>query len=787
MNILTNLGKPRVLIFTQDFRLAQALETTFAMSGFPVRSEREYTSLDGTALAGHDIYIICRKDAPDDKDQEFAFFANSILRQKINLKQNFISITPVKEGEGYRININESLITDDPQNIRSFREARELAQKVLQKYAATPTPDAAEITADLLETIDTVINEVSGEQRISVGLLESQLVDAPNALRRAEVHLSIARQYEQEGDSIRAFQHYLRATKEDAQNQDALHSLGTLVMTPPLIRKLPRRNQELHELLLRFETSPLASVDRDQYVVATCLARGDEPFLMKALAVSEKHKGSVDYVSRFSPGSIAALFKLSLHAPKYKIPLYDAIENLVQTFSHEHIPTAEPGTVGMRLVKKGTGRHVVYDSTPTFRRGSHKSQHYFIKAFLHERRASAEIEEQNILALNKKYGSSITVNQTSLRIPSSVVLVQRLSIERKPSYLVTPVIDGERADRFMERVTDPRVREFYRNRIMDAGLVLQRALADLGRTIPSSPDFYTKRFEEKVLPRLEMIGLKLADKERAAALTFITREINNPLLTVDSRLRLPYTGSHTLKNILIDGPPFAHVSLEAAEKSSIARCDLEDASKRFFASDHTLSIEDSAMGLHADKTLDETALRATYDRLLAQFADGKPETTPSQTEQLLRRHGFKNEDGTKVDYGTYHGLILRTSLERHLTFTFDRIKEIIVKEKLIKQLEDTNTKISAFGKNFQQVRMASKDNIKYDALFKHLLGQRPKYGNDATWSKMRAYLTLQQDLDALETSKQHHLAFVHYRARQLWKGRRDFGYRTLRIILEHAR
>lgn len=824
-----NGKKPRVLILSDNAQINQLLERRFQISGHPVTLIDDINALvsdslkvDEDSIAQHDVFLICKPPNGEPHTTiRFQKFLSDLMYHKAHKDRPHLTVTPEERPDGFRFMVQERITGHE-----GFDAAMNIIQRVFATYEQSQAGMPIDLTLDVADSIDDLILEKTPreEQRMSLPVLEHEIKAARDDTTRViELRQALGKHYESLKQPLAALNTYVTSLKNRPEDNPALRSLGELLLNQNLTQAVKESSPaQLREILSLFEQSGQVSPDIDHYKNAIYLAIGDEESLRKAIAVSKIHEGTVHF-GYFYPAMIDAYTTLvhRLKRPEDIAELYDLIETLVSAVRGEDYMTDAEATVGIRLVKKHTGRHTVYDIVPTTRQGSIQSQHVFVKAFTPRQRRSARTELENIIALNERNSQgTIRTSYAELDIPPFAVIVEKPADSNKQVYLITPLLEGQRADHYLRALDDPVQKEAYLKEIMDAGIALQIELREAGRVFEPSPDFYVNRFEAKVLERFADIHPSIDEpittvEERKEAISFIRNEINNKLIDVGSGLKLPYTGSHTLKNILIDtkegGSLTDRVATEeetaqlqkllfpqelASTPHSIKRCDLEDASNRFFVSDHVLSIEDSAIGIH-----DKDHLKRLYDRLLLRMLAAQnpemvddelfdidtftPQKRTAQVERLLKQ---SNAD---LDRKNYHDLVARTSFERHLTFAFDRIKEMYIKAQQLGHLESKNEHLRDYGAYIRQLQsMTNQTGLNYDKVLDNLLDVRDRH-HPEQWRTTFLYFSLRKDYEIFRQSKDLHLRRVEDRMHELWETEKKFkrasGYKALKKIIAAAK
>ncbi len=777
-----NGKKLRVLILNDNIEMNHLLESRFPANKYRVTIVERLGEIDKELLRAHDIFLLGAQFHENFYNTVGGSDEKNILMDLMAMKRRkgkpYLAMIPV---DIHRFDFygGESL-AGSPR----FEESVRIIKGVYGTYQRLKAKEQIDLTPDLVASIDDLVNEPRDAQRVPLEVLRKQITENPE---NVELRLALGREYEARNQPLDAIQAYETAWRHAPnENERIANAIGKIVLNRQVNRHLD--SDELTQLLRLFTTTK-PSVDVDHYKNATYLALGDEHSLRSAIEVCKRHETTPAF-GTFYPALIDAYSKLAILTQRQEDieQLSNAIERFVEEIRDMEYSADVEGMVGIRLVKKHAGRHTVYNIVPTTRHGTFLSQHVFVKAFTLEEQKSAQIETANIHTLNNRYHGKIRTKYAELEIPSFAVLAKPLKNVPCPSYLVTPLLDGERADRFLEKIAVTDIKHKYLRRIMDCGIALQLAMKRAKRVIEPEPDFYLKRFEKKIIMRMPIMRASLKKAEREEALDFIQRELNEPLMGVATQLRLPYTGSHTLKNILIAPSQVPGLSLEEeAQRSTIGRCDLEDASNRFFASDHVLSIEDSAIGLTEPR-----ALAAEYDRLLLRLlttrklvdaatraaVDGNPVNRARIITQLLRKQHIP------YSYKQYHDLVARTSLERHLTFAFDRVKEIAIKKAQISKSE--SPVLNRWAKYLHTIRSLSEQStFNYDEALEMMRSRRHAYRDDA-WKEFFAYLSLHRDYDAVKRSKDYHVSRVQARMNQLWGKTNDTGYRVFKKIIEAA-
>lgn len=780
-----NGQKPGILILNTDYELNHLLESNFAGKDYRVKILSSPAELDEQLMADNDVFLLCGLGERYTVN-EGTMLMNKLCLVKENRNEPYMTVVPSEQQDkGYFKVLGNELQTD----ARPFDESMRIIRRVFEFSRCMKYRLPIDFAKYIAESIDDVVRGDESRQTASVEMLLSQVREHPG---NPELYIALGQAFEARNQPLDAIENYRKALRLKPDDADAFHAIGELLLNRKVAQKLIKLDPSLIRLI---EASQDASSEVDHYKNALYLAQGtqgDVESLQKVIAVCQRHQASPQF-SYFYPAMIDAATQLAfkLRQPEDQERLFDLIERFVGTMQDADYTIDGENIVGMRIVKRHTGRHTVFDIVPTSSQGVFQSQYVFVKAFTPRQQKSAEIEFTNIETLRRKHGEKIVTPYETVWFPPFAVLAQKPDDERKPVYLVTPLLEGVRADRFLEKITDADTKKRYLLRIMDAGIALQVALKDAGRVAEPEADFYIKRFDEKGIARLEELGiLKLTARERTAALAFFNGEIHHPLMDVHAKLKAPYTGSHTLKNLLIDPPSGPVLPEQEVALSRITRCDLEDICNRFFASDHVLAIEDDAVGL-----TDEGILRELYDRLLSRMLtathkdqstdvvaiDGSPTRIRKEAARLLReaRIGIKPE--------AYHDLIARTSLERHLTYAFDRIKEIDQKKDHVRRLEAQYKRLAAFGTWLRNAHTLSGESpFNYDAVFEKLLRRRDEYP-DKMWKQFYLFFAVHQDYEAFLRSKQHHLGWVDERMGALWgRNTRSLGYRAFRKIIDAA-
>jgi hypothetical protein len=799
-----NGHKPRVLVLSQDPHLNHLLESRLKLLEYEVNFIDNVEQLEAPDSKFHDVFVLCKLPSGTSELERLRMysremhFLQKLLLAKGERNEPFLAVVPLeRDGDGFRYSVTENA------SAGAFDEPRRTIYRAFSAYQRLLDNQKVDLAQELLEDMVGSMSREAPKQHerprpSSIDMLVHMVKETPD---NPELYFALGKAYEANNAPVDALTAYQNTLLKQPAHQQALHALGGLLLQPQVAQKL--RQKQILELLGILDVQE-GSPDVDHYRNALYLAMGDNEALRKAIDISSRYENQPQLID-FYPTIIDACSRIAFRSrsPADSERLYHAIERFVNTVAKsEQFPDA---AVGMRLVKKGTGRHVVFDVVPTTREGSMQSQHVYIKAFTPKQRKSAAIELENILALHSHHHGRLKTLYGEMLLPGFAVLAQKPDDERSTAYLVTPLLAGERSDRVLEHKS-PDLRREYLARIMAGGVALQRALKDLGRAAAPEDDFYTRRFVEKVLGRIDAFKLTkpLTDTERLSAVDFYRKEINDPLLAVDEKLKLPYTGSHTLKNINIDENPPRSPEQEikhstsprrgkqaVVDRSTIARYDIEDISDRFFVSDHALSIEDSAIGI-----TDPSELKDWYDTLLLQFFASQPSAPKYLTADYIDQSAAKAKAGTiskllrtkgiRCTREQYHDLVARVSLERHITFAFDRIKEIAQKTEQLRSLETRYKPLATYGKMLHDA-IGREDDFNYEGLLNRLMQLRREHPQQSGWQQAFMYVSLHRDYETYLRSKNNHLARVKARMDQLWDKRpRDAGYRAFRKVIDAA-